>query len=447
MELSYRMQIKHYNKIFRKTVKIYQSSVKYIIAVVEDHWYDIKDLSSNKQVNYIENLIHNTKTNVAVYDFDVVFYKYPCYYRRSAIKKAIGIFSSYKSNYNNWLEKGRHGKPPRLQYNHNVMPVFYKGNCYEEIDEYNVKIKIFTTDWVWLTIKLRKSDVDYIKHHYSDWTKLSPALERKGKVWYLRFTYSKKIPLNKTKLKNQIVVGVDLNTSNHTAVCSAMNYKGTVLGRTFIDLPREKDLLNKKIKYKNNAISKNQLKRWFNDEPNVINYQATPRLWRLINITNKDIAIKTARQILAFALSVNADVIVFEHLDTKKKKAFQKEKLHLWCAKAIQKITSSLAHKNGIHVNTVCAAYTSKLAFDGSGLVKRGKEVSNNTPYNVCQFTTGKIYNCDLNATYNIGARYFIKQIENKYNKTFQTMKAKDPSLSKRSTCTLDSLIRLSKAI
>ena len=70
-----------------------------------------------------------------------------------------------------------------------------------------------------------------------------------------------------------------------------------------------------------------------------------------------------------------------------------------------------------------------------------------NTPYNVCQFTTGKIYNCDLNATYNISARYFIKQIENKYNKTFQTMKAKDPSLSKRSTCTLDSLIRLSKAI
>ena len=30
-------------------------------------------------------------------------------------------------------------------------------------------------------------------------------------------------------------------------------------------------------------------------------------------------------------------------------------------------------------------------------------------PYDMCLFTTGKMYNCDLNASYNIGARYFLR--------------------------------------
>ena len=37
-----------------------------------------------------------------------------------------------------------------------------------------------------------------------------------------------------------------------------------------------------------------------------------------------------------------------------------------------------------------------------------GKERYN---YSVCVFQTGKTYHCDLNASYNIGARYFIREI------------------------------------
>ena len=54
---------------------------------------------------------------------------------------------------------------------------------------------------------------------------------------------------------------------------------------------------------------------------------------------------------------------------------------------------------------------TSRLAYDGSGTVRRGKEIKEGTAYNICQFTTGKKYNCDLNASYNIGARYFIREL------------------------------------
>ena len=253
------------------------------------------------------------------------------------------------------------------------------------------------------------------------------------------------IDLSKTKLKDQIVVGVDLNTINHNAVCSAINYNGTVLSRKFINFGKEKDHLNNCIKHKNEAIKLNQPKQLYLDEPNYINYNKTPRLWRFINYANKEIAVLTARAIVDFAKSVNADIIVFEHLDTNKRKRFLKEKLHLWCAKTIQKITASLAHKNGIHIRTVFANGTSKYAFDGSGEVKRGKQASPDYPYNVCVFTTGKIYNSDLNASYNIAARYFIKEIEKAKPKKYMAAKAKDPSLAKRSTCTLDTLIRLAK--
>lgn len=70
--------------------------------------------------------------------------------------------------------------------------------------------------------------------------------------------------------------------------------------------------------------------------------------------------------------------------------------------------------------------------------------VSTLTPsvvYSVCQFQNGKIYNCDLNAAYNIGARYYIREIlKSLPAKVRLAIKAKVPQLAKRSTCTLSSI-------
>ena len=55
---------------------------------------------------------------------------------------------------------------------------------------------------------------------------------------------------------------------------------------------------------------------------------------------------------------------------------------------------------------------TSRLAYDGSGRVRRGSESEKTQgSYSLCEFTTGEVYNCDLNASYNIGARYFVREI------------------------------------
>ena len=134
-------------------------------------------------------------------------------------------------------------------------------------------------------------------------------------------------------------------------------------------------------------------------------------------------------------------VSVFEHLDLAgKKRGSKKAKLHHWRAKYVQELVSNRAHARGMRIATVCAWGTSRLAYDGSGVVTRN--VNNN--YSICRFKSGKIYNCDLSASYNIGARYFIREIAKTTVVTlWSELVAKVPELSKRSTCTLSSLIKL----
>ena len=96
-----------------------------------------------------------------------------------------------------------------------------------------------------------------------------------------------------------------------------------------------------------------------------------------------------------------------------------------------------------MRVSHVNAWNTSKLAYDGSGIVKRGKAVSEHTPYDVCRFSSGKIYNCDLSASYNIGARYFIRELI----KEIPGIQAEVPDIGSGTRRTLSDLWRINDAM
>ena len=441
MKVSYKVRIKYFRTIFYDTIKIYRNCIKFVIKVIEENYDSIKDLKGKFQNTYIENLIHSTKDNEAKYpDFDKEFYKFPSYLRRDCIASALGIYKSYYSNYQNWLLTNQKSKPPKLIYNHNEMPVLYKGNMYEQVNKNLVNIKLFyKNDWVWIIVPLKRSDVKYIEK-YNTWKMSNPSLEIKGKVWALRFAFEKDIKLKELPLEQQVAIGVDLNVKNTSAVCSAIKSDGTVLYRKFINCGSEKDHFNKALQKKCACQKRSNIKKMFVDEPNIYDYNNYKSYYRFIDYANKNWAIQIARQIMDFAIKNNAYVIVFEHLDKKSKKKFLKEKLHFWNCKAVQNITASLAHKVGIHVNTICAWGTSKLAFDGSGEIKR-----HDKNRSICTFTNGKIYNADLNASYNIASRYFIKQIQS--NTNWLDVVAKVPSASKRSTCTLNTLISINRVL
>lgn len=142
------------------------------------------------------------------------------------------------------------------------------------------------------------------------------------------------------------------------------------------------------------------------------------------------------------ALEFNATTIVFEYLELQgKKHGSKKQRLALWKAQYVQAMVTNKAHRHMIRIAHVNAANTSKLAFDGSGKVKRGDD-ANLKSYSLCKFKSGKIYNCDLNACYNIGSRYFIREIYKSLPTTVGlSIAAKVPQCLKRSTCTLSTLI------
>ena len=154
-------------KDLKNTYTIYRKALAYIIDVINKEWDNIKDLDSNGKNNIVENFIHNTDNNKASYDFDKIFYKFPCYFMRAAISSAIGKVSSYKSNYKNWEENGKKGNPPKLNYEHFEMPTFYRGNMYKSLeDKHYIELKLYVNnDWVWVPFKIGHTDIRYIEKH------------------------------------------------------------------------------------------------------------------------------------------------------------------------------------------------------------------------------------------------------------------------------------------
>ena len=151
---------------------------------------------------------------------------------------------------------------------------------------------------------------------------------------------------------------------------------------------------------------------------------------------------ETARQIIEYALQSNAQVIVFEYLHMKgKRRGSKKQRLALWRKRDIQKRVEAMASRCGIRVSYICAVNTSKLAYDGSGKVMRGKDAGFTTN-ELCRFQNGKVYNCDLSASKNIGARYFIRAcLKSISAKELSSVLAKVPELGVRTSCVLATLI------
>ena len=125
-------------------------------------------------------------------------------------------------------------------------------------------------------------------------------------------------------------------------------------------------------------------------------------------------------------------MIVFEYLEMQGKiSGKKKQKLHLWRKRDMQKRCEHQAHRKGMRVSRVCAWNTSRLAYDGSGKVSRDPK-----NHSLCVFQTGKRYNCDLSASYNIGARYFIRELLKSLPVTERSLlEAKVPAVKSRTSC------------
>ena len=430
---SYKVEITGNIGILKPTVKIYREALSYLIEGYNSEWDKLSKVERKlERATKAERLVHSTKLNEAKYDFDKKFYKMPSYLRRAAINTALGVVSSYRSNLSNWENAPEpKGKPPKLQVKHIVMPTFYNKQMFRSsASENECFIKLYlNNDWKWFPIKLKPTDVKYIKKYWSHVTPSAPTLVKTHKKYFLCFAFEENVSLSQHEIKERLVCSVDLGV-NTDAVCSIINSKGTVLARKFINFPSEKDHLMHVL----NRIKKHQRKN---------SSKGIKPLWEYAQRLNDELAKKVSLSIVDFAAQHSADVIVFEYLDFsgKKAKGSKKQKLHMWKKNSIQDYVTHKAHRCGIRVSRIRAWGTSKLAYDGSGEVIRDKD-----NYSIAKFANGKIYNCDLSASYNIGARYFIRELLKPFpEKEKSLLRAKVSEVERRTSCTLNTLIKLNE--
>jgi putative transposase len=397
------------------TIKEYRKYLLPLVIIVNAQWLNFSFLTAKERVNAVERMIHKTADNPdpkhkyfqSIIKTHPSHRKFPSYLRRAAIADAIGIVSSFQTRYREWqigIRARRDAKPPRLTAMCNTYPTLYKGQQIRyNLNYQTVDIKVWSgTDWVWLSgIKVKRHGLN---RHLTDGNEIcSPALVVNKNKCQL----SMPVKIDKINREDSdYVVSVDLGINN-AATASVVGKDGTVKARKFINPARDIDRRNqrrmmiaKKSKQTQNITNSKRQKGFCKG------------LYRKSSHINLEISRHVARGIVEFAKTHNVKVIVIESLAGWKAKAGKKgsllkQKFHLWCHAKIVEIVTDRWSELGGQVQAINPKYTSAYAFDGSGKVKRSK-----INYSLAVFKNGKQYNCDLSASYNIGARYWYCLIQ-----------------------------------
>ena len=428
---SYGVEIRKQNIPARQTMEIYRQAVGYLTEIYAQVWEELRKIpETKKRFNTAEHMVHMTKKNTARFDFDLRFPKMPSYLRRSAIQHALGSVSSYETRLGQWKETGVLSGRPKLTCRNHAMPVFYRDVMYREGTEGKDEayLKLYDGhDWRWFRVCLSHTDMEYLRRNWYGKKASAPTLEKRHHKYFLRFSYIEEVTLTQTPVKEQIICSVDLGI-NTDAVCTIMRADGTVLGRKFIDFPSEKDRMYRTL----GRIRRFQRKHG--------SAQAGER-WAYTRRLNIELSRKIAGAVAEYAWENHADVIVFEYLEMNGKiSGSKRQKLQLWRKRDIQKRCEHQAHRKGMRISRICAWNTSRLAYDGSGIVLRDWR-----NHSLCAFQTGKRYNCDLSASYNIGARYFIRELLKPLPATERSLlEAKVPAVKRRTSCVYADLRELS---
>ena len=269
------------------------------------------------------------------------------------------------------------------------------------------------------TLDVYRSAVSYLTEIYAQvWEELERIAETKK-----RFNEAEHL-IHTTK-KNQARFDFDIRFQKMPSYLRRAAIQHA-LGRKFIDFPSEKDRMYRVL---------GRIRRFQREHESV----QTKSRWAYAKRLNIELGRKIAGAVTKYAKEKHADVIVFEHLETKGKiSGRKKQKLHLWRKRDIQKRCEHQAHRNGMRISRICAWNTSRLAYDGTGTVARDPK-----NHSLCVFQTGKRYNCDLSASYNIGARYFIRELLKPLPVTERSLlEAKVPAVKRRTSCVYADLNR-----
>ena len=388
------------------TVTSYKRLSNALATVFLTHWPQVHDLP----VQDLESLFHDTRrTQGSTYGvwFSRNFHKFPSYLRRAATMAAHGAVSSFMTRYAAWQSGNRRmraQRPPRWG-GVNAWPVLYAASggagamIRRDGDALQLKLLDVTTgDWHWCRAAVMSRGQ---RHGASGSIPLSPALIVRGASLSLAQPYE--FPRFRAERKPvDRVCSVDQGI-NKQATLSIVAADGTVIARKFVHLGvhidrRDKVLSAIRQKARQTMGLGGKLTKGF-----------CRTLYRRAQGLNLHLAREVSRTIISFAMAHGAEVIVFENLKGWRPKGGAKrsnlrQKFHGWLHRLIVRQTEQKAEERHLRVGSVYARGTSSWAFDGSGRVVRDR-----FNFGRCRFQSGKEYDCDLSASYNIAARWIVR--------------------------------------
>ena len=386
--------------VLRQTLSLYQTYVRDLMLLINARWRTMQHYQGNDIIQAVEHLIHPTSKRPSVkhHYFKNRYYKFPSYLRRVAIMDAAGQVSSFQTRYDQWLDNGLKGRPPSLTVATSTFPSLYKGQCIKfSNDSRTAFIKVFSNnDWIWQAFKLSGSS-----RFLGKGKPLSPLLTVKGKQWSLSLPTKLDIELKEKADFSGRVLAVDVGI-NTAAVCAVVDKTGTVAHRAFLDRA-DKDRSHYLIQRIRSTAAK--ATRHGNKLPAGFCRQDHRRLRQL----NNNEAHQISRRIVELAKQWDCDAVVLENLTgwkpkAGKKRSSLKQKFHRWFKARLCDHIKSKAIEYGIRTIPVYARGTSSFAYDGSGKLRRS-----NANAALATFASGKQYNADLNAAYNIATRGIVK--------------------------------------
>ncbi len=428
-------------KMLQGTVALYREYCRALIGVL---WVHYREVSSGPfPVAAVERLIHATQKNPnpKYAFFDQRFPKFPGYLRRAAIMAALGQVSSFSTRYDRWQGGSRQRRdalPPRRTADNTLNPPLYRGQCVRFDDDYqHAEIKVWSgTDWIWTTLKIAAKRH---RHEASQNKALSPTLLADGKGIQLAVPF--KVPVQYPSRKSvQRVCGIDLGIRT-TATASIVTTDGTVVARRFFhrgaDIDRrDKGLMQVRNKARLTMGKSGKLSAGF-----------CKAIYRKARHRNLDMAQRLSKAIIAFTQKYGAEVIVLEHLKGYKPRAGRKgstlrQRFHGWLHRLLAQWIQTRAEELGLLVEFVNRAGTSEFAYDGSGKVRR-----DGRNWSWVTFATGKRYHADLNACYNIAARFFAKMLGLTGRKAQACVRGKSSATQPRTPVTLSTLWQHAQAM
>ncbi len=156
--------------------------------------------------------------------YPLPFNGFPVQLRRAAIRKAIGAWESWHSNYVIWLnrpKKQKHHRPPVQPRHFNFSPS-YDAGVWKEDDGSSIIFKILIGgQWKWVKFQYLAPEI------IGDWIKGSPSIVIKGNTLYIVFPLQKYVPATggiKTIMAQDSfrVLGVDMDLDRHIAILSVL---------------------------------------------------------------------------------------------------------------------------------------------------------------------------------------------------------------------------------